>query len=373
MIVTKVCIIGGGFSCAEIIKGLQKKLKGGVEFTLITKTDSFEFNIASVRAMVQPDMAKKIFVPYSNIFKESKGVIIYSEPLRVEQNKVILKDGNDTVIDFDYLVVCTGVKYPAPFKTSKLTKSEGIKELELFNNDLKLAKSVLIVGGGVIGCEIAGEIKTDFPDKSVSLIGAGNQLVGTFNEKLTTRVKAGLEKMKVQVVLNDRIDNLDQIVPDRIKKGWSTGKFETLSRNGKTFEADMVIDVTGNGSPNSEFLKDLNVLDEKGFVKTKSTMQIESFDNWFASGDVSNFDKFKVAVATKTHAATVVRNIIGSINGSKLLDAKKYRPVFFAVSLGRNGGSIQFLKVWGDKATSTVKSKTMLVASGWKIFNAKME
>lgn len=74
------------------------------------------------------------------------------------------------------------------------------------NEKLKAAKSVLIVGGGPTGVELAGEIVTDFPDKKVTLVHGGARLLEFVGEKAGAKALPWLESKGVTVILNDKLE-----------------------------------------------------------------------------------------------------------------------------------------------------------------------
>ena len=47
----------------------------------------------------------------------------------------------------------------------------------IFFSKVKLAKEIVVIGGGAVGLEMAGEIATDFPDKSVTVVHSRDYLV----------------------------------------------------------------------------------------------------------------------------------------------------------------------------------------------------
>ena len=52
---------------------------------------------------------------------------------------------------------------------------------------------MVIVGGGAVGVELAGEIAVTFPDKQVTLVHSGDHLVTSeFGDKFTTQIEAAL-------------------------------------------------------------------------------------------------------------------------------------------------------------------------------------
>ena len=78
-----------------------------------------------------------------------------------------------TTIAYDYLVLATGSSYARPSKLHARTLQAGREELRACQLAIKKAESVLVIGGGPVGCELAGELAYHHPGKRVTLLHAG--------------------------------------------------------------------------------------------------------------------------------------------------------------------------------------------------------
>ena len=68
-----------------------------------------------------------------------------------------------------------------------------------YAEELKAADSVLIIGGGPVGLELAGEIATDMPSKKVTLVHSGQNILESYPPRLGRLVKSQLEVLGVKV------------------------------------------------------------------------------------------------------------------------------------------------------------------------------
>ena len=115
---------------------------------------------AQLRSIVEPKFAQRSVVKHSEYLKAARHVQSAAES--VSGSEVITSSGNR--VPYDFLVIATGTTFSGP-----TTKSERIKMFEAEKKKLSAANSVLIIGGGPVGVELAGEIATDFPEKKVSV------------------------------------------------------------------------------------------------------------------------------------------------------------------------------------------------------------
>ena len=68
---------------------------------------------------------------------------------------------------------------------------------------MKGSAHIAVIGGGPVGVEIAAELKTDYPDKSVTLIHPNNDLLRPgLSDKFHRKLRQILEdRMKVELKL----------------------------------------------------------------------------------------------------------------------------------------------------------------------------
>ena len=64
---------------------------------------------------------------------------------------------------------------------------------------LVAAESILVVGGGIVGVELAGEVIVNFPQKLVTLVCAGDRLIPDKPPSIGHRARHFLEERNVKV------------------------------------------------------------------------------------------------------------------------------------------------------------------------------
>jgi NADH dehydrogenase FAD-containing subunit len=163
--VPTVVIIGASVAGTGLARALEKSLKPGqAKIILIEKRAYYQHNFASVRGVVDLDFAKQTFLDYTKVFKNPEmGSCIQGTVTKVTEKEVILASGE--TVPFDYLAIASGASYVAPFRSSAETKDEAMAVFQKTFDSINAAKSLLVVGGGAVGCEVAGEIKSKFPEK----------------------------------------------------------------------------------------------------------------------------------------------------------------------------------------------------------------
>jgi apoptosis-inducing factor 2 len=310
----KVVVIGGGFAGSLIAKKLEKKF--GV--TLIDTKNYFEFTPSVLRSIVEPEHFEKIQILHSEYLKKSR--IIIGEVTEV--NKKFIRV-NGKKIDFDYLAICSGSRYEMPFKEQDIIVATRAEHLRKYFRRLKDAKKVVIVGGGLAGVELAGEILGKYPDKKLVIVHVGRKLMERNSPEASAYSELYLKKKGAEILFGTRIAE--------VKKDFC------VTDNGEKIKRDLVFICTGI-KPNFELLKSFdNVLNEKNQVKVNEFLQVNGFENIFAAGDLTNVAEEKTAQNAEREGRIVVRNILALDSGREL---KKHesRKTMSVISLGKWNG-----------------------------------
>lgn len=86
--------------------------------------------------------------------------------------------------------------------------------------------------------------------------------------------------------------------------------------------------LTRGGTPNTGYLQSLgkDVLDERGYVTIKPTLQLSNYPDIFAAGDIIAFEEQKQMAKVGGHAAVLIANILSLIEGKE--PKKNYTGTF---------------------------------------------
>ena len=71
-----------------------------------------------------------------------------------------------------------------------------------FISQVKNSKRIAVIGGGPVGVEIACELKTDYPDKTVTIFHPNEDLLRTgLSDKFKKKLRGMLDRLKVDLML----------------------------------------------------------------------------------------------------------------------------------------------------------------------------
>ena len=184
----------------------------------------------------------------------------------------------------------------------------------------------MIVGGGPIGVELAGEIRSAHPDKKITLVDSNDRLLSTLPKGVGRKAERSLSRRGISVKLSTRLE--------QDNSGY-------VDQRGEPYEADLVIHaigITTNGIP----VDGPESINDRGQLRVDEHMRVNGRENVFAIGDVTDVPEIKLGASARVHANTAAKNLIAFL---KSPDArlKSYAPAkpMGLVTFGRRGGAAQ--------------------------------
>lgn len=352
----KLVVVGGGYVGFEVAKALD----ASADVTLIEQREAFVTPPAAIRALVQPELLDQLVFPYDRLLKN--GRVIRARATRIAPDGVTLADGSQ--VTGDYIVVATGSTYAAPFKPVGDSIDGFLEANRAVGSDLKAAQSVAIVGAGAVGSELAGEIATAYPQKSVTLISSDAQLFPAYPRKLGARLQAKLEGKGVSVILGQRATDLAQI-----SKPYAGAV--TLT-DGRTIKADLIFPVIG-AKPDATVLDTLPGVTRTpaGRVETDKWLRAAGQANIFVAGDVADTGDGMTIVAISRQAPWLIKLLESLVKGGAIESHKPYAPWKTApilLPLGPSEGNSWLFATVGDWLTSKIKGRDIFLPKYRKAF-----
>lgn len=292
----RIAILGGGVGGHLVARALQ----GDHEVLLIEPRAHLVIPIAMPRMMVEPAVGERALIPYADFLPQVehiRGRAVALHPDRV----IVEQDGGRSTVHADAFVLATGASYPGDEPAlfpQALDPHQRIQAAIAFRVRLVAAKRVLILGGGPVGIEVAGELAEDLPDLEVTLIDPGERLLPGTPARAGRLAHDWLEAHGVRVILGDSVP-----LPAAARGGPWSGR----SHLGEALDVDVAMAFYGY-RPRLGYLDPLGdgVLDEAGRVRTRPSLQIHGHDHILAVGDVTDLPERKLAMYAAKHAAVAV-------------------------------------------------------------------
>ncbi len=318
----KIVILGGGFCGAWVAKKLDKKKN--LEIVLIDSKEYFEYNPSLWKLLLDTSFYKHLIIPHTSYLRNTRVVtspLVSVTPTAVQTKK--------QTIPFDYLVIATGIDYPILLKNTRdVFAVKSGKEVMKYTEQMKKAHTILIIGGGLIGVEVAGELATNAPDKQIIIVHPFDRLLERNNPAVSAYAKKFLEEKGIQIIFNEKI--VDH------KKG------TFLTNTNRSIKADVGV-WCGGIKCNPWFMKDFSaaIFTEKKSLKVNQYLQLEGYPQIFIGGDINDINEEKTAAAADRQAIFITANILRMVKGKK---PYRYNPIMLPmdISLGRYNGIIVY-------------------------------
>eukprot|EP01113_Clastostelium_recurvatum_P021342 TRINITY_DN2526_c0_g1_i3.p1 TRINITY_DN2526_c0_g1~~TRINITY_DN2526_c0_g1_i3.p1 ORF type:complete len:394 (-),score=78.96 TRINITY_DN2526_c0_g1_i3:66-1247(-) len=318
----RVVIVGGGYAGRELLKHFYKHASKvrHVDFILVDRKEYSEHSTPAVRFLVDHDYYAGMAARYMDMYPRdnhekhaiTSGInvsFIQGEVQAIlpgDSLRIIGPDAQAVDIPFNVLVMAVGAKYPH-FRAEAPLLAQRTEEIRQLAQTIHDAQHVLIIGGGAVGCETAGEIIHKHPGKRVTLATAAPTLLEGTSAFAQIKAEQFLTQRGVVVQYNTRID------PAQVQPG---NRVFTTSTN-QTIEADLALLTIGNGEPNTLMFREHfeHLLSPRGLIKVRPSLQAENVDNIFALGDCMYFPNAIKAVANiPDQVKVVVKNVLNLLS-----------------------------------------------------------
>ena len=335
---SQVVIYGGGMAGALLAKALAPTFR----ITLVDPNDYFEVPMAAPRSLVKPAFAEGAIFPFSAILPGVHHVRGMLTELTPGGGHVQLPNGEQELVAGQISVLATGSAYANALMRARggASGEERKAFYRRFHTRLEGAQRILIVGGGPIGVEVAGEIVETYPGKALTLLEAGPRLMAGTSEEAAAFAAQFLRGRGVTILTNERFDSAGHDVDAFSAAG------EVRTNLGRTIPYDLMIWCTG-GKPNTRYMADHypSSLNAAGRIRVTPDLRVAGHQGVFALGDITDLDENKMAWHIAGQVKTAAYNIRTLLAGDgrpgklKAYKAQTGNPKM-AVTLGSRDGVV---------------------------------
>ncbi|TIC89998.1 Apoptosis-inducing factor-like protein A [Colletotrichum higginsianum] len=332
-----VVILGGSYVGLAAAKELAAALPASHRILLVEPHSHFHHLFVFPRFSVVPKYEHKAFIPYTAAFgaspDASRHQVIQARAESLHRGRVVLDrpwQGSAEIV-FDYLVVATGTRLQAPGSMPYDDKLSSVEYLRSYQDSVIKASSIVIVGGGAVGVQMATDLKELYPAKEVTLVHSREHLMPLYHTKMDEIIKSRFSELGVKLITGTRA-----VLPPDGTQG------ALKLTDGREIVADLVIPATGQ-TPNNGFVKTLEPSTDdpllnpsNGFIKVRPTLQFKdpAYSNLFAAGDIADSGAHKAARPGAAQAQVVAKNIVAMVEGREPTEKLLVTPPGIHLSLG---------------------------------------
>jgi NADH dehydrogenase FAD-containing subunit len=356
----RVVIVGGGYAGFNLARLLDAHL----DVTLIDAREAFVHNVAAIRAVTDPALTQRIVIPYDRLLRN--GRVVHGRVEAIDQGGVTLTDG--ARIAADAVVVATGSAYAAPFKPQADSAADFAARMAEIAQQVRAADSLVIVGAGAVGVELAGEVKAVMPGKRMALVSNQPRLFPPYRPELHDKLAARLARLGVELHLGQAATNLER------SDAPFAGEVELADG---TRLAGLVVPAIGarvnrgpgHGLPGARERAN-------GQLEVDAWLRPSSLPQVFAIGDLAATDEGMTVVSTMRQTPWLAKTLRRLAMGGSIESQPGYKPwplPPILLPLGpTTGASVLPLgpRGWvvGDRLTSAIKGKHLFIPRYHKEF-----
>lgn len=224
-------------------------------------------------------------------------------------------DGTTVAEPWDVLVVATGVTNGFWRRPDLQGEDDVTDGLAAAHDRLAQAGSILVVGGGAAAVSSALQLARRWPDKVVTLAFPGERGLPRHHPRTWAHGQRRLAAAGVRLLPGRRAVVPEGFAGDEITDlpvRWQDGEDGEHTPT----SADAVVWAIGRVRPNTGWLP-AELLDDDGFVRTGSTLQVPGHPDVFAIGDVAATDPLRSSARNRADRL-LARNIRAHLSGRSL-------------------------------------------------------
>ena len=291
------------FQSAEIVQDIRNAAKYGIHAELR------DVDFAAVMKRKDQVVAQLVSgVTY--LMKKNKIDVIKGE-VYFQKAKQVVDVETGTAYEGKYILICTGTENSVPPVAG--INGVNIGDSTQLLSMTSLPKSVVIMGGGVIGCELA-HILHSFGSE-VTVIEMLDKLINNMDSSCSEQVKKQFLADGIHAMTGTRVIGIADTQEGR--------KNISCESNGtvKSITADYVLVATGRKPGTASLkLKEAGIYTEKGFIQVNDYMET-SVPGVYAAGDVTG--KTALAHAASEGGVVAVEHMVGGVRKADFRNVPK--------------------------------------------------
>lgn len=276
----KIVIIGNGISGITAARHIRKK--SDYEIVVISAETEHFFSRTALMYVFMGHMRYEDIKPYEDWFWEKNRIdLLFDYVTDIHTTEKMLKTRSGQKVNYDKLILATGSK-PNKFgwPGQDLKGVQGLysyQDLELIEENSKDARKAIIVGGGLIGVELAEMLITRNIEVTI-LVRDGRFWGNVLPKQEASLIQKHIAEHHVDVRLKTE---LAEIIGD------DHGRAKAVKTNqGEEIACD-IVGLTAGVSPNIEFLRSTNIELDRGIL-VDAFLQT-NIQDIYAIGDCAQF------------------------------------------------------------------------------------
>ena len=275
-------------SCTDVLS----KIRNSEEFGI--KVENISFDLSRIMERKR-QIVESLVQGLDKLFKLRKIEVIREAGVLSGMNEITTVSGRK--ITAENLIVATGSE-PLELPFFNIDHRNVITSNDALSLE-EIPEKMLIIGGGVVGCEFAG-IFSEL-GSNITIVEMLDMLLPTEDNQVSRTIQTSFKKKGIDLKLKTRVDQVTVEEENKVKVNFSDGTEETytkvLSAGGRS------LNIKGNG------IDEVGIELENGrYVSVNSSMQT-NIPNIYAIGDITG--KLMLAHTAAAQGIAAVSHIAG--------------------------------------------------------------
>ncbi len=324
----KIVVLGCGFGGVEVASKRSKlrKRSKDLDIIMIDRRTRLEYQAAHPEILSGKVTPEEISGDLNKFASRINAEFINDAVVNIDFEAKTVKTKEEREMAYDFLVISIGAEQtffgiPGAEELSySVNTLKGAIETKNALDKLDYSKknSIAVIGAGLTGVEVAGELVDYFRDRAsakIYLVELMRRVLPAFPaENVANYVTKFLSDSGVEILTDTAVQEVNE--------------HEITFTDGTELPYDIIIWTAGI-KPNSLLENlELGIPKEKGWLKVDPYLRVDGMKNVFAVGDTAYFENEGVRSGQNVEEAErqgklAAENIIRTIKGEKL---KRYRP-----------------------------------------------
>ncbi len=276
-----IFIIGSGFAAYQLIKTIRRTNQEQ-EIHVFTQDAGHDYNKPDLsHVFSRQQSSAQVIRQTGEAFAQEYQIKLHAftsvSAINLKQKSITV---NSQQLHYSKLVLATGAKAIIPMMSGdaldQVVTLNSLQEFEAAQLKVQQAESVLVIGGGLIGTELAMDL--DSCGKKVIIVDPCSSLMASMlPEVIATQLQKSLTASGCILALGDTVESLNQ----------SPQGINLKLRSGKEYQVDAVISAAGL-RPNTQLAEQAGLEVNRGIVVNR---QLQSSDQHvYALGDCAEIN-----------------------------------------------------------------------------------
>ncbi len=303
----KIIVVGAGAAAYRFIMSYRQRNQTD-EIHIFSKEKELFYNRVLLPEYVNDHLSWEALLKFKfgEIGAMNMNVYVENSIVAINKKEKFVTDAKGHNHNYDVLIMGMGsrafVPGDVPIHLPGVSTMRNKKDADNLKNRLNHDGEVVIVGGGLLGLELAASLREI--DIKVTIVQLSSRLMERQLDSIASSLlREKIEELSVKVYTNDQVQHLESIDDTRLK---------IRLKSGLSLEADAVVYAIGT-RPNIEIAKEAGLDCGKG-VKVNGFLQT-SDPSIFAMGEIAEFQQKLngITSAAEQHADCIAKYLSGDL------------------------------------------------------------